>query len=68
MEKEGLIVCGAVLPILVATLILSPLGVITTKHLSETLLLWCFAAFLIFAGSMVRWYKHKEERLLTIEN
>jgi len=58
--KAGLIVYRTALPILIVASIFSPLGAITAEHLSRTLLLWLFVAFLIFAGSMMLWYKPKK--------
>jgi uncharacterized membrane protein YfcA len=58
--KAGLIVYRTALPILIVASILSPLGAITAEHLSRTLLLWFFVAFLIFAGSMMLWYTPKK--------
>jgi uncharacterized membrane protein YfcA len=49
------------LPILVFASVFSPVGAITAEHLSRTLLLWLFVGFLIFAGSMMLWYKPKKK-------
>lgn len=58
--RAGLIVYKTALPILIIASVLSPLGAITAEHLSRTLLLWLFVGFLIFAGSMMLWYKPKK--------
>ena len=65
--KAGLIVYKTALPILIVASILSPLGAIIAEHLSRTLLLWFFVAFLIFAGSMMLWYTPKKEKFLIIK-
>jgi hypothetical protein len=51
------------LPILVFASVFSPVGAITAEHLSRTLLLWLFVGFLIFAGSMMLWYKPKKKEI-----
>jgi hypothetical protein len=51
------------LPILVFASVFSPVGAITAEHLSRTLLLWLFVGFLIFAGSMMLWYKPKKREI-----
>ena len=61
--KAGLIVYKTALPILIFATLLSPLGAITAEHLSRTLLLWLFVAFLIFAGSMMLWYTPKKREI-----
>jgi uncharacterized protein len=45
------------LPILVAAVVLSPLGARLTPLINKTLLLGMFAAFLVFAGFMMLFYK-----------
>jgi len=61
--REGLIVYKTALPILIAASLLSPLGAITAEHLPKKLLLWFFVGFLIFAGSMMLWYKPKKREI-----
>ncbi len=48
------------LPILVAAVILSPLGARLTPFVDKKLLLGMFAAFLVFAGFMMLFYKAKK--------
>jgi uncharacterized membrane protein YfcA len=48
------------LPVLVAAVILSPLGARLTQYVNKTVLLALFAAFLVFAGSMMLFYKAKK--------
>ena len=52
-------------PVLLLAVALSPLGALTTAHVPKTLLLSLFAAFLVFAGSMMLFYraKRREEPL-----
>ena len=47
------------LPIAIAAVLLSPLGAQTTRLVDQKVLLWMFAAFLVFAGSMMLFYKTK---------
>ena len=61
--RSGLIVYKVALPILVFASVFSPVGAITAEHLSRTLLLWLFVGFLIFAGSMMLWYKPKKREI-----
>jgi hypothetical protein len=48
------------LPVLVAAVILSPFGARLTQSVDKTLLLGMFAAFLVFAGFMMLFYKAKK--------
>ena len=61
--REKLIVFKAAIPILIAATILSPLGARTAEHLPESLLKWLFVGFLVFAGSMMLFYKAKERKI-----
>ena len=53
----------AAVPIAVAAVILSPLGAQATRLADKNVLLWLFAAFLVFAGSMMLFYKPKPRQL-----
>ncbi len=44
-------------PVLIAAVILSPFGARLTQYVDKTLLLALFAAFLVFAGSMMLFYR-----------
>lgn len=48
------------IPVLVTAVILSPIGARLTASVDKTLLLGMFAAFLVFAGSMMLFYKAKK--------
>lgn len=48
------------LPVLVMAVILSPIGARLTASVDKTLLLALFAAFLVFAGAMMLFYKAKK--------
>jgi hypothetical protein len=61
--RDKLIVFKAAIPILIVATILSPLGARTAEHLPENLLKWLFVGFLIFAGSMMLFYKAKERQV-----
>ncbi|MEM4721078.1 MAG: sulfite exporter TauE/SafE family protein [Candidatus Methanomethylicaceae archaeon] len=63
--KEKLIVFKVALPILIVASILSPLGARTAENLPRVTLLWMFVGFLIFAGSMMLFYKAKEHAVET---
>ena len=47
------------LPVLVVAVILSPLGARLTPHVDRRLLLALLAAFLVFAGAMMLFYRAK---------
>jgi len=58
-----LIVFKTTVPILIVATILSPLGAKTAEKLPKDLLLWLFVGFLIFAGTMMLFYKAKEKQI-----
>jgi hypothetical protein len=51
------------LPILIVATALSPLGAYTSSHVPVATLKWLFIAFLLFAGSMMLFYKPKTRTL-----
>ena len=55
--KNKLIDFKAAIPILIASVLLSPIGAYSSKFVNRSILLWLFAAFLVFAGSMMLFYK-----------
>jgi len=59
--KEKLIIWKSAIPILIVATALSPLGAVTAKYLPENLLKWLFVGFLLFAASMMLFYKAKEK-------
>lgn len=59
--KEKLIVWKTAIPILIVASIFSPLGAISAQYLPEHLLKWLFVGFLLFAASMMLFYKAKEK-------
>ena len=61
--RQKLIVFRSAIPILVVATILSPLGARTAEHLPEDLLKWLFVGFLIFAGSMMLFYRARERQI-----
>jgi len=63
--REKLIVFKTALPILIVATALSPLGASTAEHLPRNMLLWLFVGFLVFAGSMMLFYKAKERQIET---
>jgi len=48
------------LPVMIAAVLLSPVGARLTQYVNKTVLLAMFAAFLVFAGSMMLFYKAKK--------
>ncbi|OJX47166.1 MAG: hypothetical protein BGO78_16965 [Chloroflexi bacterium 44-23] len=48
------------LPVMIAAVLLSPVGALLTAHIDKTVLLAMFAAFLVFAGAMMLFYKAKK--------
>lgn len=48
------------LPVLIAAVVLSPLGALLTASVNKTVLLAMFAAFLVFASFMMLFYKAKK--------
>jgi len=58
--REKLIVFKTAVPILIVAAALSPLGARTAEHLPREVLLWLFVGFLVFAASMMLFYKAKE--------
>jgi len=63
--RQRLIVFKTAVPILIIAALLSPLGARTAEHLPREVLLWLFVGFLIFAGSMMLFYKPKEKQVET---
>ena len=51
------------LPVLIAAVILSPIGARLTQYVNKTVLLAMFAAFLVFAGFMMLFYKARKREL-----
>ncbi|GAP06331.1 predicted permeases [Anaerolinea thermolimosa] len=53
-------------PVLIAAVILSPVGALVTQYVNKTVLLAMFATFLVFAGTMMLFYKPKKrEKVLS---
>lgn len=63
--REKLIIFKTAIPILIVAALLSPLGAKTAEHLPREVLLWLFVGFLVFAGSMMLFYKPKEKQVET---
>ncbi len=61
--RRGLVVFRTALPILIVATILSPLGAYTSKFVSRDVLLWLFVGFLVFAGSMMLFYRAKKKEI-----
>jgi len=48
------------LPVMIAAVVLSPVGALLTQYVNKTVLLAMFAVFLVFAGAMMLFYKAKK--------
>jgi uncharacterized membrane protein YfcA len=48
------------LPVLVTAVLLSPVGAVLTPHVNKNALLWMFAGFLVFAGSMMLFFQARK--------
>lgn len=57
--RSGLVHWRVGLPVLVTAVLLAPLGARATPYVDRHLLLGMFAAFLVFAGAMMLFYKPK---------
>jgi uncharacterized protein len=55
--QGGLVRFRAALPIVIAAVILSPIGAWSSKYVPRDTLLWLFAGFLVFAGAMMLFYR-----------
>lgn len=55
--RNKLVDYRAAIPILIAAVLFSPLGAYSSKFVDRSALLWLFAAFLVFAGTMMLFYK-----------
>jgi uncharacterized membrane protein YfcA len=55
--QGGLVRFRAALPIVIAAVILSPLGAWSSKYVPRDTLLWLFAGFLVLAGGMMLFYR-----------
>jgi uncharacterized membrane protein YfcA len=55
--QGGLVRFRAAVPILIVAVVLSPLGAWSSQYVPRDVLLWLFAAFLIFAGAMMLFYR-----------
>jgi uncharacterized protein len=60
--REKFIVFKTAIPIAISAMIFSPLGANTAEHLPENILKWIFICFLLFAASMILFYKPKERQ------
>ncbi len=59
--RRKLVVFQTAIPIIVLAVIFSPLGAYSTRFFPEKVLLGIFIAFLIFAGSMMLFYRPKQK-------
>ena len=55
--QGGLVRFRAALPIVIAAVILSPVGAWSSQYVPRDMLLWLFAGFLVFAGGMMLFYR-----------
>ena len=66
--RKKLILWRIALPILIVATILSPVGAYVSKGLNRNLLLWLFVGFLLFAASMMLFYKSKPKKIKSAES
>jgi len=52
----------AAVPMIIAAVLLSPLGSYSSHYVAREMLLWLFSGFLIFAGSMMLFYRSRAQR------
>ena len=60
--RKKLILWRIALPILIIATVLSPVGAYVSRGLNRNLLLWLFVGFLLFAASMMLFYKSKRKK------
>ena len=60
--KNKLIMYKVALPILIVAAICSPIGAYVSRLLARNILLWLFVCFLLFASSMMFFYRPKESK------
>jgi len=53
----------AAIPIAIVAVVLSPFGAQASRFVDKNILLWLFAAFLVFAGSMMLFYQPKVRKV-----
>ena len=58
--QRAALIYRVAIPIAVVATIFSPLGAYSTQLVPKDVLLWAFAGFLIFAGSMMLFYRPKQ--------
>ena len=61
--RNKLVAFGTAVPIIIVASALSPLGAYSTKFVSRDTLLWLFVGFLIFAGSMMLFFKPRKKEI-----
>jgi len=61
--RNKLVVFGTAVPIIIVASTLSPLGAYSTKFVTRDTLLWLFVGFLVFAGSMMLFFKAKRKEV-----
>lgn len=62
--RNKLVDYRAAVPILITAVLFSPLGAYSSKFVNRSVLLWLFAAFLVFAGTMMLFYKPAKKSAL----
>ncbi len=65
--RKKLILWRIALPILIVATVLSPVGAYVSRGLDRNLLLWLFVGFLLFAASMMLFYKSKQKKVESSE-
>jgi hypothetical protein len=55
--RKKLVIFKTAIPIIIIAIIFSPLGAYCSKFVDQEILLWLFNGFLVFAGSMMVFYR-----------
>ena len=62
--RHKLVVFKTAIPIIIFAMIFSPLGAYCTQFVDKNVLLWLFIFFLVFAGTMMIFYRPKKQEKL----
>ena len=59
--RNKLVVFRTAIPIIIIASVFSPIGAYCTQFVARNILLWLFAGFLVFAGSIMLFYRPKRQ-------
>lgn len=60
--RKKLVPFKLAIPMAAISLLIAPVGAYTSRYVERSSLLWLFAAFLVFAGSMILFYRPKRRK------